>query len=188
MNVQMNTFWVDLCFLRIYLVSHECIEVALVLEEGSVGVPRSDSLDLPRRRKGRGGTQRKMKDYLNQLSNEVIGAAIEVHRDLGPRLLETSYELSLQHELRLRGIESARQVILPIRYKDLVVPEAYRIDLRVENCLVVELKTVEALLPIHSAQLLTYLRMSNCHLGFLINFHTVRLKDGIKRLVHDFPS
>lgn len=131
--------------------------------------------------------QRKMKDYLNRLSNEVIGAAIEVHRDLGPGLLETSYELSLQHELGLRGIASARQVILPIRYKDLVVPEACRIDLQVENCLVVELKTVEALLPIHSVQLLTYLRMSNCHLGLLINFHTIRLKDGIKRLVHDFP-
>ena len=143
--------------------------------------------DLPQRRKGHEGMQRKMKDYLNQLSNEVIGAAIEVHRDLGPGLLETSYELSLQHELGLRGIASARQVILPIRYKDLVVPEAYRIDLQVENCLVVELKTVEALLPIHSAQLLSYLRMSNCHLGLLINFHTIRLKDGIKRLVHEFP-
>lgn len=81
-----------------------------------------------------------------------------------------------------------RQLILPITYKDLVVPEAYRIDLLVENCLVIELKTVEALLPIHSAQLLTYLRMSDNHLGLLINFHTVRLTDGIKRLVHNFPS
>ncbi|MES2658475.1 MAG: GxxExxY protein [Verrucomicrobiota bacterium] len=129
-----------------------------------------------------------MKDELNRLSGEVIGAAIEVHRDLGPGLLETTYELSLQHELKLRGIESERQVILPVRYKDLVVPEAYRIDLRVEKCLVIELKTVETLLPVHSAQLLTYLRMSDCRLGLLINFHTVHLKDGIKRLVHNFPS
>jgi GxxExxY protein len=129
-----------------------------------------------------------MKDYLNKLSGEVIGAAIEVHSDMGPGLLETTYELSLQHELKLRGFESVRQMILPITYKDLVVPEAYRIDLLVENCLVIELKTVEALLPIHSAQLLTYLRMSNNHLGLLINFHTVRLTDGIKRLVHNFPS
>jgi GxxExxY protein len=129
-----------------------------------------------------------MKDYLNKLSGEVIGAAIEVHSDRGPGLLETTYELSLQHELKLRGFESVRQMILPITYKDLVVPEAYRIDLLVENCLVIELKTVEALLPIHSAQLLTYLRMSNNHLGLLINFHTVRLTDGIKRLVHNFPS
>ncbi|MES2658372.1 MAG: GxxExxY protein [Verrucomicrobiota bacterium] len=129
-----------------------------------------------------------MKDYLNKLSGEVIGAAIEVHDDLGPGLLESSYEASLQHELKLRGIESVRQLVLPIKYKDLVVAEAYRIDLLVENCLVIELKTVEALLPIHSAQILTYLRMSKNHLGLLINFHTVRLTDGIKRLVHNFPS
>ncbi len=129
-----------------------------------------------------------MKDYLNKLSGEVIGAAIEVHSDMGPGLLETTYELSLQHELKLRGFESVRQKVLPITYKDLVVPEAYRIDLLVENCLVIELKTVEALLPVHSAQLLTYLRMSNNHLGLLINFHSVRLTDGIKRLVHNFPS
>jgi GxxExxY protein len=129
-----------------------------------------------------------MKDYLNKLSGEVIGAAIEVHNDLGPGLLETTYETSLQHELKLRGFESVRQLVLPIRYKDLVIPEAYRIDLLVENSLVIELKTVEALLPIHSAQLLTYLRMSRNHLGLLMNFHTVRLTDGIKRLVHNFPS
>ena len=89
-----------------------------------------------------------MKDYLNKLSGEVIGAAIEVHCDLGPGLLETTYEASLQHELKLRGIESVRQLVLPIKYKDLVVPEAYRIDLLVENCLVIELKTVESLLPV----------------------------------------
>ena len=129
-----------------------------------------------------------MKDYLNKLSNEVIGAALEVHRDLGPGLLEMTYELSLQHELQLRGYASERQVILPIKYKELVVPEAYRIDLLVENLLVVELKTVASLLPIHSAQILTYLRMSNKQLGLLINFHSVLLTDGIKRLVHHFPS
>lgn len=128
------------------------------------------------------------KNYLNKLSNEVIGAAIEVHSDLGPGLLESSYEASLQHELLLLGISSVRQLALPIKYKDLVIPEAYRIDLLVEDCLVIELKTVETLLPIHSAQVLTYLRMSNKHLGFLINFHTVLLKEGIKRLVHNFPS
>jgi GxxExxY protein len=129
-----------------------------------------------------------MKDYLNNLSKEVIGAAIEVHRDLGPGLLESSYEASLEHELELRGIASKRQVLLPIRYKSLVVPDAYRIDLLVEDSLVVELKTVNALLPIHSAQVLTYLRMSEKHLGLLINFHTVRLADEIKRFVHNFPE
>ena len=129
-----------------------------------------------------------MKDYLNQLSKEVIGAAIEVHRDLGPGLLESSYEASLQHELALRGISSVRQLLLPIRYKDLEIPEAYRIDLLVDDSLVVELKTVQTLLPIHSAQVLTYLRMSEKHLGLLINFHTTRLADEIKRLVHNFPE
>lgn len=129
-----------------------------------------------------------MKDYLNQLSKEVIGSAIEVHRDLGPGLLESSYEASLQHELALRGISSQRQLLLPITYKNLEIPDASRIDLLVENSLVVELKTVPALLPVQSAQVLTYLRMSGKHLGLLINFHTVRLADEIKRFVHNFPD
>jgi GxxExxY protein len=129
-----------------------------------------------------------MKDLLNKLSKESIGAALEVHSVLGPGLLETTYELSLQHELQLRGYEVQRQIPLPIEYKGLVVPEAYRIDLLLENQLVIELKAVETLQPIHSAQLLTYLKMSGKHLGLLINFHSVRLTDGIKRLVHNFPS
>lgn len=129
-----------------------------------------------------------MKDYLNKLSNEVIGAAIAVHSELGPGLLEMTYELSLQHELELRGLSAVRQVLLPIRYKKLTVPEAYRIDLLVEDCLVIELKTIESLLPIHTAQLLTYLKMSGHHLGLLMNFHNIRLADGIKRIVHNFPS
>lgn len=129
-----------------------------------------------------------MKDLLNKLSKEAIGAALEVHRELGPGLLETTYELSLQHELQLRGYEVQRQIPLPIEYKGLVVPEAYRIDLLLENQLVIELKAVETLQPIHPAQLLTYLKMSGKHLGLLINFHSVRLTDGIKRLVHNFPS
>jgi GxxExxY protein len=129
-----------------------------------------------------------MKDYLNNLSKEVIGAAIEVHRDLGPGLLESTYEASLQHELELRGIASQRQLLLPIHYKDLLIPDAYRMDLLVEDSLVVELKTVQTLLPVHSAQVLTYLRMSGKHLGLLINFHTVRLADEIKRFVHNFPE
>ena len=129
-----------------------------------------------------------MKEYLNKLSNQVIGAAIEVHRELGAGLLETTYELSLQHELQLMGISVYRQVTLPLNYKGLIVPQAYRIDLLVEDCLVVEIKTVVALAPIHSAQVLTYLRMSEKHLGLIINFHSIRLADGIKRLVHNFPS
>ncbi len=129
-----------------------------------------------------------MKDYLNKLSNEIIGAALEVHAGLGPGLLELTYESCLHHELGLRGIASERQVRLPIRYKEMLIPEAYRIDLLVENCVVIEIKVVDALVPVHSAQLLTYLKMSGKHLGLLLNFHNVRLADGIKRLVHQFPS
>ncbi len=128
------------------------------------------------------------KDDLNRLSKEVLGAAIEVHREMGPGLLESSYESALQHVLALRGIDSIRQLLLPIIYKGLVIPDSYRIDLLVDGRLVVELKTVIALLPIHSSKVLTYLRMSDNHLGLLINFHTVLLKDGIQRIVHNFPS
>jgi len=129
-----------------------------------------------------------MKDYLNRLSNDVIGAAIEVHRELGPGLLESSYEASLQHELSLKNIKSQRQVSLPITYKGLVLPDSYRIDLLVENVLVIEIKAVENIIPVHAAQLLTYLKMSKNHLGLLINFHTVKLAESIKRVVHQFPN
>lgn len=129
-----------------------------------------------------------MKDELNQLSDQIIGAAIEVHRELGPGVLEHSYEASLQHELALRGISSTRQVLLPLVYKGLVIPDAYRIDLFVEDKIVVELKTVETIKPVHTAQVLTYLRMSKRSLGLLINFHVPLLKTGIRRLVHDFPE
>jgi GxxExxY protein len=128
------------------------------------------------------------KEGLNRLSEKAIGAAIEVHRDLGPGLLESTYEASLMHELELQGFEVKRQLSLPIRYKDLEIEDAYRIDLLVEESLIIEVKTVEGLLPIHSAQLLTYLRMSEKHLGLLINFHTIRLVDGIKRQVLNFPE
>lgn len=128
------------------------------------------------------------KEQLNELSERVIGAAVEVHRELGPGLLESTYEASLMHELQLQGFSVRRQLMLPIKYKDLELDEAYRIDLLVEDSIVIELKTVDQLLPIHSAQLLTYLRMSGNHLGLLINFQTVRLVDGIKRQVHKFPD
>lgn len=129
-----------------------------------------------------------MKDFLNKLSNDVIGAAIEVHRELGSGLLESTYEASLQHELSLRGIASVRQVMLPVTYKDLELPDSYRIDLLVENALVIEIKAVDPVIPVHSAQLLTYLKMSKNHLGLLINFHTVKLAESIKRIVHQFPN
>lgn len=129
-----------------------------------------------------------MNEELNLLSEQIIGAAIEVHRELGPGLLEHSYEASLQHELALRGISSVRQLLLPLTYKGLVIPDSYRIDLLVDEKIVVEIKTVEALKPVHSAQVLTYLRMSGKSLGLLINFHVPLLRDGLKRLVHQLPS
>jgi GxxExxY protein len=131
----------------------------------------------------------KTKSELNELSGIIVDAAIEVHRELGPGLLERVYEASLAKELRLRGISSVRQLPQPVIYKgEELEEEGYKIDLLVEDCIIVELKTVSELLPIHHSQLLTYLRLSEKKLGLLINFHVPLLKNGIKRLVHDFPS
>ena len=129
-----------------------------------------------------------MNKVLNLLSEQVIGAAIEVHRELGPGVLEHSYEASLQHELSLRGISSVRQLLLPLTYKGLVIPDSYRIDLLVEDQIVVELKTVETLKPVHTAQVLTYLRMSKKPLGLLFNFHVPLLRDGLKRIGHNLSE
>lgn len=117
------------------------------------------------------------------LSNRVIGCALEVHRTLGPGLLESAYEQCLAHELRRQGLAFACQEPLPIQYKGLRLEAGYRVDLLVENSLMVELKAVERLLPIHQAQLLTYMKLANIKTGLLINFNTVRLRDGIKRSV-----
>jgi GxxExxY protein len=131
----------------------------------------------------------KTKSELNELSGIIVDAAMEVHRELGPGLLERVYEASLAKELRLRGISSVRQLPQPVIYKgEELEDEGYKIDLLVEDCIIVELKTVSELLPIHHSQLLTYLRLSEKKLGLLINFHVPLLKNGIKRLVHDFPS
>jgi GxxExxY protein len=113
----------------------------------------------------------------------IIGAAIEVHRHLGPGLLESAYEECLCHELHLRGLTFERQVSLPIAYKGIHLGCGYKIDLIVEHEVILELKTVEALLPVHEAQLLTYLKVSGKHVGLLINFNTAILTHGIKRLV-----
>ncbi len=120
----------------------------------------------------------------DQLSNGIIGAAIEVHRTLGPGLLESAYEECMAYELQLRGFAFERQSPLPVVYKGVKLDCGYRIDLLVENLVIVELKTVEALAPIHEAQLLTYLRMRGLWLGLLINFNTPVLKRGLKRLVN----
>jgi len=115
-------------------------------------------------------------------SSQVIGAAIEVHRDKGPGLLESIYQRCLFHELGLRRIPVVREVLVPITYKDLVFDEPLRLDLYVDGCLIVETKAVEKILPIHIAQLLSYMRLLDAPVGLLINFHELVLKDGIRRL------
>ncbi len=113
----------------------------------------------------------------------IIGAAIEVHRALGPGLLESAYEECLCHELHLRGLSFERQVDLPVTYKGLHLGCGYKIDLIVEHEVVLELKAIETILPVHEAQLLTYMKLSGRHVGLLINFNTPVLTRGIKRIV-----
>ena len=122
---------------------------------------------------------------LNAVSGDVIGCAMEVHSALGPGLLESAYEACLSYELRGRGHTVVAQQPLPLMYKEVRLDIGYRIDLLVENTVVVELKTVDRLHPIHEAQLLSYLKLSGHQLGLLINFHVPRLKDGIVRLVNN---
>ncbi len=118
-----------------------------------------------------------------EMTSQIIGAAIEVHRALGPGLLESAYEHCLARELRDRGMTCERQVQLPVVYKGERVEAGYRIDIIVESTVVVELKCVEAVLPVHRAQLLTYLKLSEKPVGLLINFLVPVLKDGVVRLV-----
>jgi len=127
-------------------------------------------------------TQRTQK--VNDLSGRIVDAAMQVHSTLGPGLLESSYEACLLHVLGKQGLDAEQQIALPIRFDGLKLAAGYRIDLLVENLVIVELKSVERLLPIHQAQLLTYLKLSEKPLGLLINFNTVHLRDGIKRMVN----
>lgn len=114
---------------------------------------------------------------------QIIGAAIEVHRELGPGLLESTYEGCLNYELLKRGLKVARQVPLPVRYKNITIDCAYRIDLVVDGDVLVEVKSADRLAPIHSAQILTYLRLSNARHALLFNFNELRLKDGLLSFV-----
>ena len=120
----------------------------------------------------------------NTLSQQIIGAAIEVHRHLGPGVLENSYEQCLCRELSLRGISFERQIGLPLEYKGLKLECGYRLDILVEGLVIVEIKAVEKIEPIHEVQLLTYLRLTDLWLGLLINFHEMPLKNGIRRIVN----
>ncbi len=125
-------------------------------------------------------------DDLDRLSKEVIGAAIEVHRVLGPGLLESAYEECLAWELGLRKFQLRRQMPIPVVYKDLRIEEGYRVDMIVNEGVILELKCVDALDPIHTAQLLTYLKMTGLKLGMLLNFRVDVMRHGIKRVVNNF--
>src|SRR5471032_786728 len=115
-------------------------------------------------------------------SPQIIGAAIDVHRDKGPGLLEEIYKKCLMHEFSLRRIPAVRELVVPITDKDFTLEEPLRLDFDVDRCLMVEAKAVEKILPIHVAQLLSYMRLLNAPIGLLINFHELVLKDGIRRL------
>ena len=117
------------------------------------------------------------------LTKDVIGAAIEVHRDKGPGLIESIYEKCLVRELELRGIAVDNQLVVPIEYKGAIFEEPLRLDVLVEKCLLLELKAVETILPIHKAKLLSYMKLIQAPVGLLINFHEVLLKNGIQRFV-----
>ena len=118
------------------------------------------------------------------LTGQIIKASLRVHTILGPGLLESAYRLCLAHELTQRGVQVQSEIPVPIAYDGLVIDVGYRIDLLVEKCVVVELKTVRKLMPVHHAQLLSYLRLSQMQTGLLINFHVARLRDGIKRIAN----
>jgi GxxExxY protein len=120
----------------------------------------------------------------NALTNRIIGACIEVHKAIGPGLLESAYEACLCHELALNGVAFEQQRPLRVSYKGLQLESAYRLDLVVEGLVIVELKAVEVLLPIHQAQLLTYLKLTELNIGLLVNFNTPVLTQGVKRVVN----
>lgn len=121
---------------------------------------------------------------LNDLSFVVIRCAMKVHTELGPGLLESAYEACLTHELRKNGFKVETQVALPVTYDGIQIDLGYRLDLVVEDQLVIELKAIENVLPVHKAQLLSYLRLSKRKLGLLINFHVTHLREGISRVVN----
>ncbi len=124
------------------------------------------------------------KEKLNELTERIIGAAIRVHRELGPGLLESTYEACLSYELTEASLAVERQVALPVRYRGVNLDGGYRIDLLVEKAVIVELKAVDRFEPIHEAQLLSYLKLSGCNVGLLMNFNVKILKNGIRRMIH----
>ena len=122
----------------------------------------------------------------NQITEKAIGCAITVHTALGPGLLESAYEACLYHELLLTGIAVIQQKPLPLIYREIKLECGYRVDFLVENKVIIEVKAVEALNDIHLAQVITYLKLSNCSIGLLLNFNVLKMKDGIKRIANNY--
>ena len=125
---------------------------------------------------------------LNKITEAIIGASMNVHRALGPGLLESAYEACVLHELSMTGLKVAQQKPLPVIYRGVTLDCGYRLDLMVEDEVIVEIKSIEKLLPIHKAQLMSYLKLAGCNVGLLINFNVEVLKDGIQRVVSGFPD
>ena len=125
---------------------------------------------------------------VNEITEKVIGACIDIHRQLGPGLLESAYEECLCYDLSTLGLAFERQKDLPVAYKQVRLACGYKIDIVVESLVIIELKAVEKLLPIHEAQLLTYLKLSDLSVGLLINFNVPALKQGLKRIANNFPD
>jgi len=125
------------------------------------------------------------RDEMERIATEIVDAMVQVHRALGPGLLESTYQACLAHELSTRGIAVQCEIKLPVKYRGITIEAGYRIDTLVAETILIENKSVQALLPVHSAQLLTYLKLSGCHLGFLVNWNVPLIKDGIKRMVNE---
>jgi GxxExxY protein len=124
-------------------------------------------------------------EQYTQLTEQIIGAAMRVHTQLGPGLLESAYEACLAFELTSSGLAVERQKSLPVVYRDVQLDCGYRLDLVIQDAVVVEIKSVDALIPIHTAQILSYLKLSGYHIGLLINFNVLHLRSGIRRILHD---
>jgi len=127
----------------------------------------------------------KSKEEIELIAKQLVDSMLAVHRELGPGLLESTYQACLAQELAARGIEVYCEVELPVKYKGLEIEAGYRIDMLVADSIVIENKSVQAFLPIHEAQLLTYMKLSGCRLGFLVNWNIPLIKDGIKRMVNN---
>jgi GxxExxY protein len=141
---------------------------------------------LPRRREEREGEKatKKTRDEIERIAEVAVDSMVKVHRTLGPGLLESTYQACLAYELRSRGVEVSCEVDLPVRYGEIQVDVGYRIDMLVAECIIVENKSVLTMPPVYEAQLLTYLKLSEHRLGFLVNWNVTLIKDGIKRMVN----